>query len=122
MTESATPEPADEKTQQRLLPESDFQQIPLQVSYSTGERPLTRFYVPLLARAIEYRRLVGYFNAAVLSRAAAGFAPFAARRAQMQLVVGAQLSEEDVDAVLRGEPLDRVVADTAPAGAHDRGC
>ncbi|MEU4680969.1 SNF2-related protein [Micromonospora sp. NPDC023737] len=93
------------------LPESDFTQVPLRVSYSTGEQPLTRFYVPLLARAIEYRRLVGYFSAKVLARAAAGFAPLAARRARMQLVVGAQLSDEDVDAVLRGEPLDQVVAE-----------
>lgn len=91
------------------LPISDFQQVPLKVAYSTGEEPLTRFYVPLLARATEYKRLVGYFNAKVLARAAAGFAPFAARRARMQLVVGAQLSDEDVDAVLCGEPLDKVV-------------
>jgi len=93
------------------LPASDFQQVPLQVAYSTGEQPLTRFYVPLLARAKEYKRLVGYFNASVLARAAAGFAPFVARRAHMQLVVGAQLSDEDVDAVLRGESLDKVVAE-----------
>jgi hypothetical protein len=93
------------------LPESDFTRVPLQVAYSTGEQPLTRFYVPLLARAVEYKRLVGYFGARVLARAAAGFAPFAARGAKMQLVVGAQLSDEDVDAVLRGEPLDQVVAE-----------
>ncbi len=93
------------------LPVSDFQQVPLQCAYSTGEQPLTRFYVPLLARAKEYKRLVGYFNASVLARAAAGFAPFVARQAHMQLVVGAQLSDEDVDAVLRGEPLDKVVAE-----------
>lgn len=93
------------------LPVSDFTQVPLQVAYSTGEQPLTRFYVPMLARATEYKRLVGYFNASVLARAAAGFAPFVARRAHMQLVVGAQLSDEDVDAVLRGEPLDKVVAE-----------
>jgi superfamily II DNA or RNA helicase len=93
------------------LPTSDFQQVSLSVAYSTGEQPLTRFYIPLLARAKEYKRLVGYFNAQVLARAAAGFAPFVARRAHMQLVVGAQLSEEDVDAVLRGEPLDKIVAE-----------
>ncbi len=91
------------------LPESDFMQVPLRVSYSTGERPLTRFYVPLLARATEYKRLVGYFSARVLARAAAGFAPFVARGARMQLIVGAQLSDEDVDAVLQGRPLDEVV-------------
>ncbi len=93
------------------LPASDFTKVPLQVAYSTGEQPLTRFYVPMLARAKEYKRLVGYFNASVLARAAAGFAPFVARQAHMQLVVGAQLSDEDVDAVLRGEPLDKVVAE-----------
>jgi hypothetical protein len=92
------------------LPASDFMQVPLQVSYSTGEQPLTGFYVPLLARAKEYKRLVGYFSARVLARAAAGFAPFVARRAKMQLVVGAQLSDEDVDAVLHGQPLDEIVA------------
>ncbi len=94
-----------------VLPLSDFKQLSLQVAYSTGEQPLTRFYIPLLARAKEYKRLVGYFNAQVLARAAAGFAPFVARRAHMQLVVGAQLSDEDCDAVMRGEPLDRVVAE-----------
>jgi hypothetical protein len=109
MTETALSATADESTSQ--LPDSDFTQIPLRVAYSTGEQPLTRFYVPLLARAVEYKRLVGYFGASVLARAAAGFAPFAARGAKMQLVVGAQLSDEDVDAVLRGEPLDQVVAE-----------
>jgi hypothetical protein len=94
----------------RNLPPSDFQQVPLQVSYSTGEQPLIRFYVPLLARAVEYKRLVGYFNARILARAAAGFAPFVARPGRWELVVGAQLSDEDVDAVLRGEPLDEVLA------------
>ena len=95
------------------LPASDFMALKekLAPAYSTGESPLTRFYVPMLARAREYKRLVGYFNAQVIARAAAGFAPFAARRAHMQLVVGAQLSDEDVDAVLRGEPLDKIVAD-----------
>ena len=109
MTEAAFPVPAGK--QDTGLPISDFAQVPLRVAYSTGEQPLTRFYVPLLSRAVEYKRLVGYFGAQVLARAAAGFAPFAARGAKMQLVVGAQLSDEDVDAVLRGEPLDQVVAE-----------
>lgn len=106
-----TQEPPADAGGQVGLPESDFMQVPLQVSYSTGEQPLTRFYVPLLARAVKYRRLVGYFGAGVLARAAAGFAPFAARGGTMELVVGAQLSDEDVDAVESGEPLDRVVVD-----------
>ncbi len=110
MTASDSPRPEDGRNVP-ILPASDFTHVPLQVAYSTGEQPLTRFYVPLLARAIEYKRLVGYFSAQVLARAAAGFAPFAARRARMQLVVGAQLSDEDVDAVLRGDPLDEVVAE-----------
>lgn len=96
--------------EQVQLPASDFTQVPLQVAYSTGEQPLTRFYVPMLARAVSYRRLVGYFSARILARAAAGFAPFVARGGTWELIVGAQLSDEDVDAVVNGDPLEDVVA------------
>ena len=105
------PASATDRVATQDLPALHFQQVPLQVSYSTSEQPLTQFYVPLLARAREYRRLVGYFNARILARAAAGFAPFVARRGRWELVVGAQLSDEDVDAVPRGESLDAVLAD-----------
>lgn len=108
--EEAIPGGSEPEVRQWELPASDFTSVDLQVAYSSGEQPLTRFYVPLLARAVSYRRLVGYFSARVLARAAAGFAPFVARGGTWQLVVGAQLSDEDVDAVVNGAPLEDVVA------------
>ena len=66
--------------------------------------------MPLLSRAVAYDRAVGYWSAAELQFAAQGTAHFLANGGRMRLIVGAQLIETDVEAVLSGTPLEDVVA------------
>ena len=93
--------------------------------YTPAKRPLESFYIPLLSRARAYDRAVGYWSAAELAFAAQGMAHFIARGAMMRLIVGAQLHQADVNAVLVGKPLEdvlaeRMLADPDLEGHEDR--
>ncbi len=90
--------------------EDSFESIPLRSNYSPDDDPFEEFYLPLLTRSVSYDRAVGYWSAAELQFAAQGTANFLANGGRMRLIVGAQLIEKDVDAVLSGAPLDEVVA------------
>ncbi|WP_159981246.1 DEAD/DEAH box helicase [Dietzia sp. WMMA184] len=94
------------------LPDADdsFVGIGLKGRYSPNDHPLESFYIPMLSRAIAYDRAVGYWSASELQFAAQGTAQFLANGGRMRLIVGAQLNESDVTAVLSGQPMSDVVA------------
>lgn len=75
-------------------------------TYSTGDDPLRRFYLPALTLACRYDRMAGYYSSTVLRVAARGIVPFLtnaqAHDGGMRLIVGSQLSAEDVTAVREG--------------------
>ena len=77
-----------------------FQRVDLRATYSPDDRPFETFYLPLLSRAVTYDRAVGYWSAAELQYAAQGTAHFLANGGKMRLIVGAQLAQRDVDAVI----------------------
>jgi len=74
-------------------------------SYSPRDDPLNSFYIPVLERAVSYDRIAGFFTSSSLSVAATGIASMVARGGRMRLLVGAQLDEQDVEAILRGITL-----------------
>ena len=74
-------------------------------AYGPNDRPLETFYVPALSRAQRYDRIAGFFSSAALAAAAAGVAALVARGGKMRLLVGARLSGQDVDAILKGATL-----------------
>ena len=78
---------------------------PFQISYGPNDDRLHGFYIPALERSIRYDRSAGYFSSSALAIAAAGVVRLIANEGRMRLLVGAQLSEEDVEAVSRGESL-----------------
>jgi hypothetical protein len=83
-----------------------LRQLPLAGTYSTGDDGLRRFYLPALAAASNYDRMAGYYSSSVLRVTAPGLRRFL-RNAQehggrMRLIVGAQLSEDDVAMVREG--------------------
>lgn len=90
--------------------EDSFRTVKIRSEYSPDDEPFETFYVPLLSRAVSYDRAVGYWSAAELQLAAQGTAHFLANGGRMRLIVGAQLIQKDVDAVLNGTPLADVVA------------
>ncbi|WP_179288583.1 DEAD/DEAH box helicase [Micrococcus luteus] len=87
-----------------------FQSVDLAATYSPDDHPFETFYLPLLSRAVIYDRAVGYWSASELQYAAQGTAHFLANGGKMRLIVGAQLAQRDVDAVIEGKPLGDVVA------------
>ena len=78
---------------------------PFRSSYGPRDDRLHDFYLPALERSVLYRRSTGYFSSAALAVAAAGVARLVENDGSMQLLCGAQLSSDDVNAILRGESL-----------------
>ena len=85
---------------------TSLRDVQWKTSYRPVDGPLENFYVPALSRAVRYDRTAGFFSSTALSVAAAGVARLVARGGKMRLLVGAQLSKQDVDAILRGASLD----------------
>ena len=79
-------------------------------SYAHSDRPLESFYIPALQRSVAYARIAGFFTSASLSVAAKGIASLVARGGRMRLLVGAQLTQEDIDAILGEIEIEDVLA------------
>jgi ERCC4-related helicase len=86
-----------------------WERVGWQGIWTAMDSRVSRFYVPLLARAVRYDRMAGYFSSSALGLAAAGLGDFLASGGVMRLIVGAQLDEDDVDAIERGELLEEAV-------------
>ena len=78
--------------------------------YGPSDRPLESFYIPALRRAVRYDRIAGFFSSYALAVAAQGIASLIARGGRMRLLAGAQLSEEDIAALLQGMELPDLLA------------
>ncbi|MCY4653296.1 MAG: phospholipase D-like domain-containing protein, partial [Dehalococcoidia bacterium] len=84
--------------------------VPWRASYASSDSPLDSFYIPALERSVGYYRIAGFFSSAALSVAATGIASMISRGGRMRLLVGAELSEDDVNAILKGIRLQDVLA------------
>ena len=78
---------------------------PFRLTYGPTDDRLHDFYLPALERSVRYRRSAGYFSSSALAVAAAGVARLVENDGSMQLLCGADLAPQDVEAVLRGESL-----------------
>jgi len=82
-----------------------------QISYKTSstmieERPLDilkDFYIPALSLAVKYDRVAGYFRSTSLAAASQGFSAFVNKGGKMRLIVGADMQEADIEAILKGD-------------------
>ncbi|HQE91693.1 MAG TPA: helicase-related protein [Anaerolineae bacterium] len=97
-----------------LLTEYNFH-----LSYGPGDDRLHAFYIPALAASVRYDRMTGYFSSYALAISAAGVAHLIANGGRMRLLVGAQLSREDVEAIEAGYNLHDVVAERLGPGLPD---
>ena len=91
-----------------------FQDLGLRATYLASDDRLNGFYVPTLRVAVGYDRLVGYWRSSSLAVAAAGLVRFLhnAREVggQMRIIVGAELTDQDVDAINEGAPIDETLS------------
>lgn len=60
------------------------------------------FYIPLLNRAVTYKRAVGFFSSSALAEITKGIASLAERGGKIQIVASPFLSREDIDAIKKG--------------------
>jgi SNF2 family DNA or RNA helicase len=78
---------------------------PVRIFYSPADNPLENFYIPALTASVRYDRSAGYFSSSALAVAAAGVARLIQNGGRMRLLVGAELSEADVEAIRQGHDL-----------------
>jgi len=77
-----------------------FRDISIQYSYETGrDDPVNEFYVPLLAEAVQYDRIAGYFTSASLAIAAKGIAGLIRNNGKMRIIACPYFDEKDLNVV-----------------------
>jgi hypothetical protein len=73
---------------------------------------LEQFYMPALRQSVLYSRAVGYFSAAMLEGVAQGLSAFLRNDGKIRLIVGGELDNNDLVAIMRGyserELMDKV--------------
>jgi ERCC4-related helicase len=72
------------------------------LSYGPSDDRLHGFYIPALKASARYDRMTGFFSSSALSVAAEGIAHLIVNDGTMRLLVGAQLSAQDVEAIRQG--------------------
>lgn len=82
----------------------------LNISYGPSDDRLNGFFVPALGASVRYDRAAGYFSSTTLAVAAQGVARLLANGGTMRLLVGADLSEDDVEAIRKGADIATKVA------------
>lgn len=71
--------------------------------YSSATHDLIQdFFVPALSRSRYYYRIAGFFSSTSIAAAARGISAFVENGEKIYLIIGGQLSQEDVDAINRG--------------------
>ncbi len=92
--------------------------VEYRVFYRPHDNPLETFYLPTLAGSVHYDRSAGYFRSSALAAAAAGIVRLIENSGTMRLLVGAELTEQDVQAIQRGydlrQTLERGMLGTFP--------
>ena len=81
-----------------------------QISYGPADDRLHDFYIPALSASVRCDRCSGFFCSSALTVAAAGVARLIANGGTMRLLVGAALTQEDVQAIARGQALEEAVS------------
>jgi len=80
----------------------------LEKSYdSDSDDILTEFFIPALSESIRYERLAGFFSSTTLAIAARGIIGLIQNGGTINLICGAKLQREDVEAIL--EAQDNVI-------------
>jgi SNF2 family DNA or RNA helicase len=82
---------------------ASLRDLPPHIAYGPGDDRLRDFFIPALATSIRYDRSAGFFSSSMLAVAAAGVTKLIANGGKMRLLCGAQLSEDDVEAIRKGE-------------------
>ena len=89
------------------------------IYYNKASDPLNSFYIPALSTSVKYDRSAGFFSSTALAVAAEGVARLIENHGHIRLLVGADLSEEDVKAIISGHQLASIVENNLLAHFND---
>jgi len=92
---------------------------PFRIFYRPADNPLENFYIPALSASVQYDRSAGFFSSSALAVAAKGVAHLIQNGGRMRLLVGAELSEADVEAIRQGYDLREQLTPTLLAQFPD---
>ncbi len=84
--------------------------LDLRPGYDSNDNVLESFYVPALARSVAYSRSVGFFRSTSLAVAARGMSRFIHGGGTVRLLIGAEVTEADRDALVGAHTLDGAFA------------
>ena len=89
-----------------------FRELDFKDSYRSGrDNVLAEFYIPVLSRAKSYIRSVGYFSSSAICVASKGIAHFINNGGNLKLLIGAQVYEQDRDALAGTGRIDDAFAE-----------
>ncbi len=88
---------------------STLRECSFKISYGPADDRLSQFYIPALSASVRSDRSAGFFSSSSLAIAAQGVASLIHNGGRMRLLVGAELSEEDAEAIRKGSDLTDVV-------------
>lgn len=86
-----------------------LQNSSFRIFYGPADNSLENFYIPALSASVQYDRSAGYFSSSALAVAAAGVARLIQNGGKMRLLVGAELTEADVEAIRQGYDLQATI-------------
>lgn len=98
---------------------STLRECSFQISYGPADDRLNQFYIPALSASVRYDRSAGFFSSSSLAIAAQGVASLIKNGGRMRLLVGAELSEQDADAIRKGADMSDVIANRLLATFED---
>ena len=94
--------------------------IEVKNEYRSLLHDITReFYIPLLSRAVEYKRAVGFFSSTVLCQISDGIASLARNGGKIKIVASPNLSDEDIVAIRKGYELREVIKNAVLRGINE---
>ena len=80
-----------------------FKDIEIKTEYRSGKcNVINDFYIPVLSKAVNYKRAVGFFSSTALIQISKGIAELVANGGRISLIASPRLSEEDIEAIERG--------------------
>lgn len=88
-----------------------FKELYLNTEYRTGVNNVVNdFFIPLLSKAVIYKRAVGFFSSTALIQVSKGLASLVKNGGKVKLIVSPHLSLEDIDAITKGfEEREKVI-------------
>ena len=89
-----------------------FKKLELRSSYNSSRQDIVKeFYIPVLAEAISYNRIVGYFNSYSLMLIVDGLKEFISNNGKMRLLCGANLDIDDENAIINASSIAQELSD-----------